>query len=75
MIGKKPHLEKNAYPLVMYTSALILLRNIAFHLLGGDQASMHPHEADLTQTGGCYGKARITEVLHVPQCTNIGQHR
>ncbi len=41
----------------------------------GDQASMHSHEADWTQTGGCYGKARLKEVLHVPPCTNIGQHR
>ncbi len=67
--------QKNAYPLVMYASALQLLHNIAFHLFWGDQASMHPHEADWTQTGGCYDKARLNEVLHAPLCINIGQHR
>ncbi len=36
---------------------------------------MHPHEADWRETGGCYGKARLKEVLHAPPCTNIGQHR
>ncbi len=41
----------------------------------GDQGSMHPYEAGWTQTGGCYGKARLKEVLHAPPCTNIGQHR
>ncbi len=29
----------------------------------GEQASMDPHEADWIETGGCYGKARLIEVL------------
>jgi hypothetical protein len=43
---QKIFVEKNAYPLVMYTSASLLLGNIAFYLFWGDQASLHPHEAD-----------------------------
>ncbi len=68
-VNKKPCL------FVMYTSALylLILGNLAFYLLGG-LASMHPHEADWTKTGGCYGKARLKEVLLVPPCINNGQH-
>jgi hypothetical protein len=59
---------------VMYTSALYLLRNFAFHLLG-DRVSMHPHKAEWTKTGKCYGKARHTKVLYASPCINNGHHR
>ncbi len=48
-------------------------RNFSFCLLGG-WASMHPHEADWTKTGGCYGKSQLKGILHAPPWFNSGQH-
>jgi hypothetical protein len=33
---------------------------------------MNPCEADLTKTSGCYGKARLKQVLHAPFAGIVG---
>ncbi len=47
---------------------------IALHFIcWGTGCQFILHEADWTKTGGCYGKARLKEVLHAPPCINSGQ--
>ncbi len=66
--------EKLPHLFAMYTSApyLLMLHTFLFHLLG-EQASMHPNEADWIKIGGCYGKTRLKKVLHMLPCINNWQ--